>query len=605
MAKKISRADKSRQLTSIKYTSRDYTSIKNDLVEYAKRYYSDSFKDFNDASFGALMLDTVAYVGDILSFYLDYQTNESFIDTSLEYNNIIRHGKNLGYKFQRNFSATGIVSFYLMVPATSVGLSPDIDYMPILKRGAELASKEGTIFTLTGDIDFSNPNNEIVVARVNATTGAPTFYAIKAQGQVVSGRLQQEIVTVGQYQKFLRLKLSDANITEVVSIFDSEGHSYYEVDYLSQNMIYVPVVNRGDREQADNILKPVPVPRRFIVEHELDGSYVQFGYGSDSEIFNDSVADPSELILKVHGRNHITDNSLDPSNLIATDKFGIAPSNTVLTVVYRTNTNDTVNTSVNSLNSVVTKELNFENRASLDSGKVFEVIDSLEVTNEERVIGAVTLPDVEDLRQRVKDSFSAQSRAVTKQDYITAAYSMPSSFGAVKRCSIVKDHDSFKRNLNMYVVSQNIKNKLVQTNSVVKENLKTWLNGYKMINDTIDILDAKIVNFGVEFRILGDPNTNKFDILSVASERLRSVLDAEYDIGEPINIINLFQALNSTVGVIDTLDVKIVNKSGGLYSGFGYNIEKNTTADGRLLQADEDIIFEMKYPNNDIRGTVK
>ena len=605
MAKKISRSDKSRQLTSIKYTSRDYQSIKNDLVEYAKRYYSDSYKDFNDASFGSLMLDTVAYVGDILSFYLDYQANESFIDTSLEYNNVIRHGKNLGYKFQRNFSATGIVSFYLMVPATSVGLSPDTKYMPMLKRGAELSSQDGAIFTLSGDVDFGSPKNEIVVARVNSSTGAPTHYAIKAHGQVISGRLQQELVPVGDFQKFLRLKLADTNITEIVSIFDSEGHSYFEVDYLSQNMIYVPVINRGDREQADNILKPVPVPRRFIVEHEIDGTYVQFGYGSDSEIFNDSVADPSELILKVHGRNHVTDNTLDPGNLIATDKFGIAPSNTTLTIVYRTNNNDTVNTSVGSLNTIISKELNFEDRALLNPNTVFEVIDSLEVTNEERVLGAVTLPELEELRQRVKDSFSAQNRAVTKQDYIIAAYSMPAPYGAIKKCSIVKDHDSFKRNLNMYVVSQDRNNNLVQTNTIVKTNLKTWLNSHKMINDTIDILDAKIVNFGVEFRILGSQDINKYDVLSIAVSQLKSALDVEFDVGQSIGITNLFKVLNSVPGVVDTLDVKIVNKSGGLYSGFGYNIENNTTIDGRLLQAHEDVIFEMKYPDQDIRGTVK
>ena len=605
MAKKISRSDKSRQLTSIKYTSRDYQSIKNDLVEYAKRYYSDSYKDFNDASFGALMLDTVAYVGDILSFYLDYQANESFVDTSLEYNNVVRHGKNSGYKFQRNFSATGIVSFYLMVPATSVGLSPDTKYMPMLKRGAELSSQDGAIFTLSGDVDFGSPKNEIVVARVNSSTGAPTHYAIKAHGQVISGRLQQELVPVGDFQKFLRLKLADTNITEIVSIFDSEGHSYFEVDYLSQNMIYVPVINRGDREQADNILKPVPVPRRFIVEHEIDGTYVQFGYGSDSEIFNDSVADPSELILKVHGRNHVTDNTLDPGNLIATDKFGIAPSNTTLTIVYRTNNNDTVNTSVGSLNTIISKELNFEDRALLNPNTVFEVIDSLEVTNEERVLGAVTLPELEELRQRVKDSFSAQNRAVTKQDYIIAAYSMPAPYGAIKKCSIVKDHDSFKRNLNMYVVSQDRNNNLVQTNTIVKTNLKTWLNSHKMINDTIDILDAKIVNFGVEFRILGSQDINKYDVLSIAVSQLKSALDVEFDVGQSIGITNLFKVLNSVPGVVDTLDVKIVNKSGGLYSGFGYNIENNTTIDGRLLQAHEDVIFEMKYPDQDIRGTVK
>jgi len=349
----------------------------------------------------------------------------------------------------------------------------------------------------------------------------------------------------------------------------------------------------------------VPVPRRFTVEHEIDGTYVQFGYGSDSEIFNDSVADPSELILQVHGRNHITDASLDPGNLIATDKFGIAPSNTVLTIVYRTNANDTVNTSVNGVNAIVSKELNFENRNLLDSAKLFSVIDSLEVANEERIMGSVTLPELEDMRQRVKDSFAAQNRAVTKQDYLIAAYSMPAKFGAIKKCSIIKDHDSFKRNLNMYVISQDQNNNLVQTNMIVKQNLKTWLNGYKMINDTIDILDAKIANFGIEFTLLGTPGMNKYDVLNAAVIEIREEMDIDYDIGQSINITNIFKVLNAVPGVVDTLDVKITSNSGAGYSGFSYNIENNTTSDGRTLLGDEDVIFELKYPNVDIRGTVK
>ena len=605
MAKKTTSHQISKQLASIKYTSRDYTSIKNDLVEYAKRYYPDNFKDFNDASFGALMLDSVAYVGDILSFYLDYQANESFLDTALEYSNVLKHGKALGYKLQRGYSANGLVSLYVMIPADSFGTSPDLNYMPVLKRGTQFSSTEGTIFTLTENVDFSDPANEIVVARVNSTTGVPTYYAVKTMGQVISGILEQERVTIGEFEKFLRVRLGSTNITEIISIFDSEGHRYIEVSYLSQNIVYTAVSNRGSTsQQTTSILKAVPVARRYVVEHEQDGTYLQFGYGTDSEIFNDSIADPSELVLKVHGKRFITDTSLDPTNLLATDKFGIAPSNTILTVTYRTNTSDTVNASVGSVDTVIVPNFSFKDRANLDSSKVQSVIDSLESSNEERLIGSVTIPDIDELRHRIKNGFAAQNRAVTKQDYIMASYSMPPQFGAVKRCTIVKDHDSFKRNLNFYVISENKSQKLVTTNNTVKGNLKTWLNGYKMINDTIDILDAQIVNIGIDFRVLGQSEANKYDILSLATSELQKAFDVDFDIGESISVTRIFKILNFIPGVVDTLDVKFTNKSSGLYSGYGFNIDKNTSADGRTLIAPEDVIFEIKYPTKDILGTI-
>ena len=550
------------------------------------------------------MLDSVAYVGDILSFYLDYQANESFLDTALEYGNVLKHGKALGYKLQRGYSANGLVNLYIMVPADSFGTTPDLNYMPVLKRGTQFSSTEGTIFTLTENIDFSDPTNEIVVARVNSTTGVPTYYAVKAMGQVISGILEQERVTIGEFEKFLRVRLGNTNITEIISIFDSEGHRYVEVSYLSQNIVYSAVSNRGSGKQATSILKAIPVARRYVVEHEQNGTYLQFGYGTDSEIFNDSIADPSELVLKVHGKRFITDTSLDPTNLLATDKFGIAPSNTILTVTYRTNTSDTVNASVGSVNTVILPNFSFKDRTSLDSSKVQSVIDSLESSNEERIIGSVTIPDIDELRHRIKNGFAAQNRAVTKQDYIMASYSMPPQFGAVKRCTIIKDHDSFKRNLNFYVISENKSQKLVTTNNTVKENLKTWLNGYKMINDTIDILDAKIVNIGIDFRVLGQSETNKYDILSLATSELQKAFDMDFDIGESISVTRIFKILNFIPGVVDTLDVKFTNKSSGLYSGYGLNINKNTSADGRTLIAPEDVIFEIKYPTKDIRGTI-
>ena len=228
----------------IKYTSRDFNTIKEDLVDYAKRYYPNTFQDFSEAGFGSLMLDTVSYVGDILSFYLDYSVNETFIDTAIEYDNVLKLGRQMGFKFKGTPISQGQASFYIVVPANAAGNAPDSSYIPTLKKGSSFSSANGVTFTLNEDIAFADPSNEIVVATANTTTGVPTGYAIKASGQVISGELLRETVTVGEYKKFRRIELDGDNVSEIVSITDAEGNDYYEVDYLSQDVIYKSVLNR-------------------------------------------------------------------------------------------------------------------------------------------------------------------------------------------------------------------------------------------------------------------------------------------------------------------------------------------------------------------------
>jgi len=590
----------------IKYTSREFNTIKSDLIEYTKRYYSDVFQDFNDASFGALMLDTVSYIGDILSFYVDYQTNESFIDTASEYNNVLRLAKQYGYKFKQNQVSYGDVSLYILVPARATDIGPDNDYMPMIKRGTTFSSVDGGIFTLNENVDFSNSNNEIVVARADSDTGTPTFYAIKTKGQVISGELRDEQISVGAFQKFLRVELASPNVTEIISAHDSEGNEYFEVDYLSQNIIYRSFINRDeDNERVSSILKSYAVARRFVIDQERNRTFLQFGHGSDSEIFNEPVADPSKILLKVHGKDYVTDTSFDPSNLIATDKFGVAPANTTLTIVYRTNTVANSNAASNSINTVINPLISFKDRKSLDTDNIQIVVDSLEVTNEERILGDVKLPTLSELKERVKGTYAAQNRAVTKEDYINIIYSMSLDFGSIKKCNIVQDNDSFKRNINVYIVSEDENHKLVNHTKSLEDNLIIWLNRYRMINDTIDILPAKIVNIGIDFSVIGDIGINKYDVLSRVTDVLKEVFERTYDIGEPLVLSDIVKIINNTKGVVDTTDIKITQKIGADYSDISFDIGNNMSADGRFLFVPDDHILEVKHPENDIKGTIK
>ena len=590
----------------IKYTSRDFETIKQDLVDYARRYYPETFRDFNEASFGSLMLDTVAYIGDILSFYLDYQVNESFLNSAVEYDNVIRLAKQLGYNFQPNPTSYGIASLFVLVPAQTTGGGPDTRYMPILKKGGTFSTDSGATFMLTEDVNFSDSAHEQVVARVNSSTGVPTYFAVKAKAPVMSGDQTEASFTIGAHTRFLTVEVPGSNIAEIISVYDSEGHEYFEVDFLSQNLIYRELTNRSDNtETVKSILKPVSVPRRFIASNTSEGMTLQFGFGSDDKIKDNLVVDPAKVALVQHGRAHITDKNFDPSVLNQTDKFGVVPSNTTLFITYRENNASNVNIASNSLSTVVNTTLLFNNETSLDTSTVAEVRDSLEVNNEAPIIGDITLPNSEEIKKRALDNFATQNRIVTKQDYVSYIYTMPEKFGAIKRANIVQDSDSFKRNLNLYVVSENSDRKLVETNSLIKQNLKVWLNKNKIIHDTIDILNGRIVNLGINYTVIAGEQTNKFDVLTRATNELADLFEILPDMGESFRLSDVYSTLNRVRGVVDVVDVEVVLKSGTAYSDVYYNVPKNLSSDGRLVEFPEDFVWEIKYPLSDIKGTIQ
>ena len=591
---------------TIKYTSRDFVSIKQDLIDYAKRYYPDTFQDFSEASFGSLMLDSVSYIGDILSFYLDYQTNESFLDTAIEYNNVLRLGREQGFKYTRSHASFGEVVCYVVVPALSEGLGPDTKYIPTLKKGSKFSTRRGNLFTLIDDIDFSLSTNEIVVASVNSATGVPQTYAIRAEGRVTSGEVKRVTVSVGSYERFKKIKLGDSKITEIISVFDSQGREYYQVDYLSQNIVYESVINtNSDSSEVPNIMKPIAVPRRFAVINERNQTFLQFGYGSESTIDDNAIVDPSRVTLDRHGRTYTTDFSFDPSQLTETDKLGISPSNTSLTITYRKNTDTNANTAARTINVVSEPLLRFKNKGELGTGKVSDVIASLEVDNEKPITGDVKAPSVDELKIRISNVHAAQNRAVTRQDYKSMIYSMPARFGAIKRCNIVQDKNSFKRNMNLYVLSNLPNGQMSTASATLKQNLKVWLNKNKMINDTIDILDAKIINLGVDFDVSANIDFDPEVVLRNCTIALRRFFSVKMEIGENLIISDISNELSKVEGVSYVESIDIRSLSTARYSSVDYDIDRYTTPDGRMLYCPENAIFEVKRLGRDIRGVVR
>lgn len=593
-----------KKIVPIDYTHRDFQTIRQDLLEIAERLYPDTFQDFSEASFGALMIDSVAYVADQLSFYLDYNVNETFLDTAYQYENILRHGRALGYKFAGRPSTYGKAALYVLVPASSTGLGPDSDYIPVLKRGSRFTSDTGLSFVLTENIDYSDTKNPVVVARTDPSNGSPTHYAIKAYGNVVSGYFGFEEVKVGPYERFKRIRLATPNVSEIISVTDAEGHQYFEVDYLAQDLIYKELTNKNYKnDNVPSILKPLLVSRKFIVEMDRFNAFLQFGSGQTGQ--TDVVADPQSVAMDIFGKNYVTDTTFDPSRLSKNESFGIVPSNTTLQIGYRVTNPVNSNIAVGGLNAVANARMNFKNRETLVETTIQSVVNSLEVLNETPIVGNVSNPTSADLKRRIFDTFPTQNRAVTQADYENLANRMPLKFGSVKRVSAQKDPNSAKRNLNLYVLSEDSYGKLIKTNSTIKNNLKTWLNQHRMMNDTIDIVDPYIINIGIEFVIKGAVNTDRYTLLDAAVERLKSYYNTAYYIGEAFYITNIFEELKKVPGILDVVKVKLVNKATSQYSGVIIDINKNLSPDGTYLIIPQNAIVEIKYPETDIKGRVR
>jgi len=403
------------------------------------------------------------------------------------------------------------------------------------------------------------------------------------------------------------VELPGTNITEIVSVVDTEGNPYFEVDYLTQNIIYIPVQNTGgDSSLVPNVLKPLSIPRRFIVTKERDSISLQFGFGTDET--GTDVLDPSAVLTNQHGKNYITDDSFDPAALVKSDSLGVSPSNTVLTIIYRVNTTQNTNTAANTVITVVDPIINFKSELELNSTLIQNTRESLEVINERAFVGSTPLPAADELKERAYGVYSMQNRIVTQEDLVTAAYTMPKSFGSIAKASALQDSDSFnQRNINLYVLSRGADGKLQKANATIKNNLKTYISRYKMINDSIDILDANIINLSLFYNIIAFPDADKFRALETSKRDLSVFFTRRknYEIAESFSITDVFSVLKNSPLVLDVVEISVLTKNGPLYSNTNFNTENNMSSDGRKVTCPRDSIFEIKFPDNDIIGTIK
>lgn len=587
---------------SIDFTNKDFSSVKQALLNYAKIYYPETYKNFNEASFGALIFDNMSHIADILSFHIDYHGNESFIDSAIQIDNIEKLAKQLGYNKQGNGSSQGKCEIYIKIPADNYS-QPNRNYLPVLKKDSQILAKDGSGFLLLEDVDFTDDSTEFVVVELNQN-GVPVSFAAKQIGHVISGEKNiQTTETINFYDGFLKIKISNENFTEILSVVDSFNNEYYQVDYLSQNIIYKQILNTDleSKQYVKYKLQKIPAPRRFIIEKIGNFYYLVFGKGSI-----DSIENPSNIALNMHARNYSSDTFFDPSKILESDKFGIAPIGTYLNIIYRSNSTIDTNINVNSLSSVVNGIFEFPQTAT--SQAIIDSIQaSIEVSNSEPILGFVQDSNIDELKQRSKDAYASQGRAVNQNDYISLIYKMDSKYGSIKRANIVKDRKSIRNNLNLYILSE-VKvdgyDVLINSNDVLKHNLKQWIETKKMISDTIDILDAKIINLQITFKVHGRSNKDKKEIETECMEALIDKFSIKSEIGQPFDISSIYKTLNLLPSVVDTKDVTIEVLNGFNYNYNNFDINKHLSSDESFIECPDDVCFEVKFPNKDIKPII-
>jgi hypothetical protein len=597
-----------------KYLNKDFDSLRSDLLEYARTFYASRISDFSDASLGGLFLDMAAYVGDVMSFYLDRQFTELDPEFAVESTNIQRLLINNGVEIVGASPAVVNETFYIEVPAVSTNntYAPNPSAVPVILAGTIVEADNGVQFTLQDDIDFNETLNGVPIAEkvVGATTSdvppIPLTFIMNRSGICLSGKSTQESFVIGnQFIAFREITLSNANVTSIDSVRDSLGNTYYEVSNLSQDVVYKLVTNVGpDAAQVSENLEVIPAPYRFTKKVDIDTrtTTLVFGGGSADTLEDDIIPDPSEFAIPLYGKTTFPRTSINPQMLLNTKTLGIATSNVTITVNYRYDGGLNHNAEPQSIKILRSLLLTFPNNPT--PALATSVRASVEPINWTRASGGEDAPSIDDLKSQIPNARNSQSRIVSKQDLLSRVYLMPANFGRVFRAGI---HASPNNPLatQLFIVNRNSDGMLVLSPDSLKDNLRIYLNEYRMISDAIDILDAQIINLRFDFEVTTDPQMNKQLVLQNILKKLQTLFDIKnFQIDQSIIMSDVVNTIFNNIGVVSVNNIKFNNNTGTIsgrtYSDVYFNVGTHTVRG--LIVPPPGAIFEFRYPNFDIVG---
>ena len=602
----------------ISYLNKDFGDFRNQLINFSKTYFPTTYTDFSPASPGMMFMEQASYVGDVLSFYLDNQLQETFIQYARQTNNLFDLAYMFGYTPKVTSLATTQLDIFQIVPAKTVGTGslPDFSYALDFPENTEVTG-DGQTFTIQDNIDFTVSSSQdptlITVAQVNGAT--PTYYLLNKKRNATSGDIQTTTFSFGEHQEFPTVDLQGTSIAQILDVFDSDGNEWYQVSALGQDSVYDKIKNTNvndpnnsnGEEDTPYILQLKQVQRRFATRF-IDNTTLQIQFGSGNAEANDEeiIPNPHNVGLGLPYTQDKLTTAYSPTNFIFTNTYGIAPSNTTLTVRYITGGGVASNVAANTLTNVDTTNTTFI-QPTLNASLAQYVFNSVAVNNAGAATGGADGDSTEELRQNTISSYGTQLRNVTADDYLVRTLSMPSNFGSISKAHVQKPlNANSNTTLEIYTLSYDLNKNLRIASSALKENLTTYLNQYKMIGDSITIKDAYIVNIAVDFEIITLPNYNNNEVIRNCLTALINFFNVDkWQINQPIILRNINVLLDQVTGVQTVKQVIITNKAGVSegYSQYGYDVE-GATQSGVIYPSIDPSIFEVKYLNRDISGRV-
>ena len=595
------------------YLARDFTGFRADLLRYARTYFPDKIQDFSEASFGGLLLDMAAMVGDTMSFYLDHQFNELNWLTAVESQNIQRHLDSAGVESTGAAPAIADVTFFIKTPSESVNGEFRPLYSCLPKIMSDTVVSAGNVdFVLVEDVDFSqvDSSGNLMCKTTVLTTnddGSPATYVLEKVGTCISGEVVTEEFDIPNIHKpFRKITLSNENITSISSITDTEGNEYFEVSALTQDSVFKSILNTGvDNELVTSNLEIIPAPYRYLKNYDVRSGLttLTFGGGNADSLDDDVIPDPSTLSLPLYGKKTFSRFSVDPNALLDSHTLGISPLNTTLTVKYRFGGGISNNVSSEAIRTISDLFIEFPNR--VDGLTAEGVRNSLDVINRTPASGGDQAPTLEDLRFQIPSALTMQNRVVTKQDMIARIYTMPSEFGRVFRAA-VRPNDDNPLASEIYVICRDKDRNLTVAPDALKKNLRVFLNEFRLISDAFDVLDAKVVNIGVRFAVTTSPNANKSLVVQNVIQNIGSLLDIKFfQIDQPLILADIVNVIINTDDVLSLLEFEVFGVRGAVedrdYSPASFNVVANTR--NGMVVGPPGSIFEVRYPDKDIIGT--
>jgi phage-related baseplate assembly protein len=605
------------QTKDIKYINKNFDSFKGDLIEYAKAYFPQSYTDFSQPSPGSMFIEMASYVGDVLSFYLDNQFQETFIQYAKQTNNLYTLAYMLGYRPKVVSAALVNLDVYQQVPAKPGTYEPDFDYALNIQQGMQVKSNvnPNVYFYVPERVDFtmSSSMSPTEVSVYTLSGANPDKYLLKKTVQAISGQLKTITFNFGAAERFSTVTINDSNIVSIVSAVDRNLNNWYEVPYLAQDFILTGSSNTSsDKNTVPYILQKSSTPRRFTSRFQSDESLViEFGSGINSNS-NDTayVPNPNSVNVGLTGGGLSQINTAyDPTNFVTTQTYGLAPANTSITFTYLVAGGAQDNVLANQLTVPV----------SFTATGINTSYDNTVVTNNpDAASGGGDGDTAEELRMNSMAEFPTQYRAVTQQDYLARTLSMPGQYGKVSKAYVTKDDVTFADYnasdpadrdpilMSLYVLGLDFNGNLAAPSPNLIANLNTYLQNYRMLTDAINIKPAYIINIGVNYDIVLRPNYNGQDVLARTLTAVQSFFDIDnWQINQPIVLSNLYTAIDSVEGVQTVKNIEVVNLSGEAsgYSKYSYDV-KGATNNNVIYPSLDPSIFEVKYPNVDIKGRV-